>query len=137
MAHTKARLGMVAVSAAGSSYTDVGGLISVDYDEGDEAIDSTDFDSEGNKEVVGGEKQSTLSLSFHRDEADSGQDIIRTAKQAGNLLYFRVRPYEAGSADQFIAQFLITSLKNSSARNALVECSLEAQSSGAITHSTQ
>lgn len=137
MAHTKSRLGKLAVSAAGSAYTDVGGVISIDYDEGTEAIDTTDFDSGGNKEAVSGENQSTLSVSFHRDEADSGQDIIRTAKQAGNLLYIRYRPYELAGADQFIAQYVLTSLKNSSARNALVECSLEAQSSGAITHSTQ
>lgn len=137
MAHTKSRLGKLAVSAAGSVYTDVGGIISLDYDEGTDEIDTTDFDSAGNKENVSGENQSTLSASFHRDEADSGQDIIRTAKQAGALLYFRYRPYESAGADQFIFTATITSLKNANARNALVECSMEAKSSGAITHSTQ
>ena len=137
MAHTKGRSGMLAVSAAGSAYTDVGGLQSVDYDEGTEEVDATDFDSAGNKENCAGESQSSLSAVWLRDEADSGQDIVRAAKQAGSLLYFRYRPVEVGSADQFIFQGLITSLKNGNARNALVEQSMEAASSGAITHSTQ
>lgn len=138
MGRTLGRVGMLSVSTDGIvAYVDVGAITALDYSEADEAVDDTSFDSDGHKESVAGESQSSLSATWNRDEADAGQDVVRTAKQAKAKMWFRYRPTVAASADQMTFCGQINSLKNSNGRNALVEQSLEVSSSGAITHDTQ
>lgn len=137
MAHTKGRLGKIAVSTDGVSYTDVGGVNSLSSSDDAEEIDATDFDSAGFKEGEYGETQISLSVTVLRDEADAGQDIVRTAKNAKNLLYCRYRPYENAGSDQKIFQATVVTLGESNERNALVEETYEFRSSGTVTYSTQ
>jgi hypothetical protein len=137
MAHKAGRLGKVAVSAAGSVYTDVGGVFSAEATTNHDQIDATDFDSLGYKEQQYGETQVSFNVQFHRDEADAGQDIIRTAAQGKSALYIRYRQEETAGAKQITAQVTINSLNDSNARNQLVDQTLDAISTGTPTFDTQ
>ncbi|MHA2248413.1 MAG: phage tail tube protein [Candidatus Hodarchaeales archaeon] len=103
--------GKLAVSAAGSSYTDVGGVLSASISTAHGKVDVSDWDSAGWKENLVGYAELTLSFEHNYDEADAGQDIIRTAVQGRTQLYFRLRAGgdASGVGDEIIGLFLIDS----------------------------
>lgn len=137
MALTSGRAGKLAVSAAGVTYTDVGDITNIEYNESHETEDKTTFDSAGYKESGYGETQATLSVTFRRDESDAGQDIIRTSNEAKSAIYYRVRMYENSGANQKTFQGKINGLSNTNARNEVVEQKLDVESTGTITSNTQ
>ena len=136
MGHTKGRSGALAVDDGGG-YDDVGGVTSMSLSTSHDSIDETDFDSNGYKESAYGESQLTLSVTYLRDEADAGQDALRAASSGKTTVAARYRMVVAGGADQVIFTAKVNSLERSNERNADVEESVELESSGAITYSTQ
>jgi predicted secreted protein len=103
--------GKLAVSAAGGAYTDVGGVTEAAISNARGKIDVTDWDSGGWKENLAGFGELTLTFTHNYDEADAGQDIIRTAANAGTQLYFRFRAVgdSSGVGDEIIAKYLMDS----------------------------
>ena len=132
--------GKLAVSAAGSVYTDVGGVTECSIGTATGKIDVSDWDSAGWKENLVGLSELTLSFTHNYDEADAGQDILRTAANAGTQLYFRFRPAGTGSGslDEIIALYLIDSYDAPSSPNeGAVTGSASCSSTGAPTFQQQ
>jgi len=131
--------GKLAVSAAGSVYTDVGGVTEVGFSHARGKIDVSDWDSSGWKENLVGFGEITLSFTHNYDEADAGQDIIRTAANAGSQLYFRYRPGGDGSGtkDEMIGKYMLDSYEDSSPNEGAVTSSGSASSTGAPTFQAQ
>jgi hypothetical protein len=139
MAHLVGFGGKLAVSAAGSSYTDVGDVTECSVSTSHGKVDVSDWDSSGWKENLVGFAELTISFTHNYDEADAGQDIIRTAVQGRTQLYFRYRPGGDGSgtADEIIAQCLIDSYEDSSPNEGAVTSSGTASSTGTPTFQQQ
>lgn len=137
MSKVSGRLGKLAVSTDGSAYTDVGEVTSITPGGSHETEDATSFSSSGNKENDYGESQHSLSVDYLYDEADGGQDIIRTSFQNKTKLYYRYRPAgDTTDTEQRVFQGKIDSLETSNQRNAKVASKLQVVSSGAVTYST-
>jgi predicted secreted protein len=136
MAHTKGRLGQLAVDDGGGFDT-VGGITSMSLSSSHDTIDETDFDSAGYKESAYGETQLTISVTYLRDEADAGQDALRAADSGKTTVSARYRPTVAAGADQITFTAKVNSLERSNERNADVEETVELESSGSITYDTQ
>lgn len=136
MAHTKGRLGALAVDDGGG-FDDVGGITSMSLDEAHDTIDETDFDSGGYKESAYGETQLTLSVTVLRDEADAGQDAMRAASSGKTTVTARYRPTVASGADQISFTAKVNSLGRGNERNADAEETYELESSGTPTYDTQ
>jgi predicted secreted protein len=131
--------GKLAVSAAGSVYTDLGGVTECSVATATGKIDVTDWDSAGWKENLVGLAELTISFTHNYDEADAGQDILRTANQGRTHLYFRYRPGgdASGVGDEIIAKYLIDSYEDSSPNEGAVTSSGSASSSGTPTFQQQ
>jgi predicted secreted protein len=139
MGDVKGFSGKLAVSAAGSSYTDVGGVTAAVISNARGKIDVTDWDSAGWKENLAGFGELTLTFTHNYDEANAGQDIIRTAAQAGSQLYFRYRPGGdgSGSLDETIGLYNIDSYEDSSPNEGAVTSSGSCSSTGTPTFQQQ
>lgn len=138
MAKSRGRLGTVTVDdGVVASPENVGGIVSIDWSWPFDVIDCTSFDSAGNKEVEYGERQATLSLTLRLDEANAGQDLVADAHEGPTTLTVVYSPEAATGRKQYSFTGLVTSFEISNARNEVVEASVEIQSSGAITVSTQ
>ena len=138
MSDVKGFDGKLAVSAAGSVYTDVGGVTECSLSTAHGKIDVTDWDSAGWKENLVGLSELTLSFTHNYDEADTGQDIIRTANESPAQLYFRYRPMGDGSTQrEVIAKYNIDSYEDSSPNEGAVTSSASCSSTGAPTFQNQ
>jgi len=138
MADITARSGKLDVSTDGVTYTDIGGIKDYDlsYDGG--TIDVTDFDSAGWTELLAGIRSASISLTMNYDEADAGQDKIRTGNENGSILYWRIRPRGDGTGlQETIFQGIITGLSESGATDGAVECSVDVATTGAPTIQNQ
>ena len=136
MAKVSGRSGKLAVSTDGSAYTEVGEVESIRLTSSHEDEDPTSFTSAGYKEADYGETQLSLAATYKYDEADAGQDIIRTSNQNKTRIYYRVRP--AGNTtgnEQIVFQGKIDSLETPNERNAKVTCSLQVKSHATPTYS--
>ena len=131
--------GKLAASADGVTYTDVGGVTEAGISNARGKIDVTDWDSAGWRENLAGFGELTLTFTHNYDESNAGQDIIRTAAQAGNQLYFRYRPAGDGSGtkDEVIGKYLLDSYEDSSPNEGAVTSSGSASSTGAPTFQQQ
>lgn len=139
MADVTARIGKIAVSADDVTYTDLGGLTDYDLTRTDgETIDVTDFDSNGWKEHLVGLAGGSASFTLNWDEADAGQDIVRTANSARTQIYYRIRPAgDASGAVEYIWQGTITSFGISGAVDGKVELSFDVEFTGEATEQDQ
>jgi predicted secreted protein len=137
MAHAVGKSSKLAVSTDGISYTDVGGLTSVDSDQANDTADTSDFDSAGHKEQVYTFDQNKLSVSGHIDEADTGFDMLLTSLFSKTILYYRYRPETGSGKKQYVFQGLIESLKHSSPHDGVIDYTLDVSSTGAVTKSNQ
>ena len=139
MGDVKAFDGELAVSAAGSAYTVVGGMTDASLSNSRGKIDVTDWDSAGWKESLPGFGELSLSFTHNYDEAEAGQSIIRTAAQTGAQLYFRYRPAGdltgVGKETIFLAN--LDSYDDGGGGEDKVSSSGSASSSGAPTFQTQ
>ena len=139
MADVTARIGKVAVSTDNVTYTDLGGVKDYDFSRTDgETIDVTDFDSGGWKEHLVGLAGGSVSFTMNYDEADAGQDILRTSNSARTQIYYRIRPMGDNSGDaEYIWQGTITSLTISGSVDSAVEMSADVEFTGTATEQAQ
>jgi hypothetical protein len=138
MADLPTRDSKVAVSAAGTTYTSVGGV----KDIGDWSIqpgkgEVTDKDSGGFKEYLGGDVDMSFSINGNYNEDDAGQGILITAALARTLLYFRFRPSEATGKYEFIARGIVGFKVGSPGNDGACPFSCDVQLSGTPTHQLQ
>lgn len=137
MAKVSGRLGKIAVSDdGGSNYFTIGEVTSIKVtgpQHDDE--DATTFTSAGNKQTDYGETQTALTVDFLYDEADTGQDKVRTSAQNKTKLLYRYRPSgDTSGTEQQTFSGKIDSLSPANERNAKVACSLQLKSDGAVTY---
>lgn len=140
MAHQKGRDGTVEVSSdGGSNYFTIGGITEFSIEPSYETIDATDFDSNGAKESDYGEYQYNLSITMQLDESDNGQDKLLTAADPSSpaKYKYRVRTTSGSGFEQYVFDGKITSFPRNNTRNANVEATVEIESSGTVTRSTQ
>jgi hypothetical protein len=138
MAHSVGRLGSLEISDdGGSNYSTIGGLTNIAPSQSNEPIDSTDLDSGGWKEVEGDLSQLTLSGTLFLDAANAGQTKLLTAKKNKTKPTFRYREKVGSGLNQQVFVGYVTSFDYTNTVGALVECSFEVQSSGAVTESNQ
>ena len=138
MADVRGRDAKLAVSAAGSSYTDVAGAKDVSFSINKEKLDVTDWNSGAWKEHLTGRKTITMSVEANYDEADAGLDIVNASAQADTQIYFRYRPRgDTGGADQMIFKGTIDSFEDSSPNDDAAQVSFSVEATGAVTFSTQ
>jgi len=128
----------VAISAAGSSYTELGEIMSASLSVSDDVADATTNDSGGFKEGMYADSQASLDVTMKYSKADAGQALLYTAKFAKTLYYFRVRPLASAAVEyEFIFQGLITDLTLDASTGDVEELSASIQSSGTITKQVQ
>ena len=137
MSHIIGDVGKIAVSTDGITYIDLGGVTSVDQDITNDAVDTTDFDSLGWKEKLYGNSEASLSITMNYDEVDAGQAILVAAAVGKTGLYFRYRPEELATKDQFIFQGVLTSLSDGSPQGDKVEMTADVESNGVVAKSAQ
>lgn len=138
MADLPSRDSKVAVSAAGSTYTDVGGVKEIgDWSISGSTIDVSDHDSGLFQEFLAGRGSLSFSLSGNYDEADAGQEILYTAAAARTKIYFRFRPKTASGSYEYIAQGIVTGFKSSGPDDAAVPFAVDVQLSGSPTRQAQ
>jgi len=137
MADLPGRSSLVYVSAAGSTYTQVYGVKELDFGISREADETTDHDSAGWKTSTPGLGSLSLSISGNYDEADSGQDIMRTSIIAGSVIYFKFRPAVGTSYKEAVAQGVITGFKITPGNSGVIPFSAEVQLTGALTWTAQ
>ncbi len=138
MGDIPARFGKFSVSAAGSVFTALGGVTNVTDSQSGDAIDVTDFDSEGWREFLVGLQGKTMSLTLNYDEAEGGQDIVRTSAENGTIIYYKWRPRGDGvGLLETTVQAVITAIEDTSAVDSKVEMTLELQVSGKPTIAAQ
>ena len=139
MADVRGRDAKIAVSAAGSVYTDLAGAKDVTFSVDQSTVDVTDFVSGSWTEHLVGRKTVTISITANYDEADAGIAIVEASWQGGTQIYFRYRPMgdASGVSDELIAKGTITSLEDASPNEDATEVSIEAQVTGAVTAQQQ
>lgn len=136
MAKVSGRLGKIAVSDdGGSNYFTIGEVTSIKPSIAHDDEDATSFTSAGNKQTDYGESQTALTVDFLYDEADTGQDKVRTSAQTKTKLLYRYRPAgDTTGTEQQTFSGKIDSLSPANERNAKVACSLQVKSDGAVTY---
>lgn len=123
--------GKLAVSTTDSGYTDVGGMTQASVSINRNLIDTSDWDVDWVTNLVG---RGSIALSFthNYDEADAGQDIIRTASEAGTQIWFRYRPMGDGAGQkEFRMQGTLESYDDTSPNDDKVESTGSVTSNGA------
>lgn len=137
MADLPARDAMAAISAAGSTYTSIGGVKDCSLSGSVDKEDKTDHDSGTNKESAPGRSEFTMSISGNYDNADSGQALVRTAFFGKTIYYWRFRPSTATGAYEGFAQGYVTSYQAQAGNDGFVQFTAEVQLTGAITWQAQ
>lgn len=139
MADIKGSAAKLAASSDGVSYTDVGGVKDISLSHSAGTIDVNDFDQATWDQHLVDRMNAVLNATMNYDEADAGQDLIRTAATTGAQYYFRYRPAGdgSGSKDEIILQGTITSMEDTSADGSPAEMSVSVQSTGAVTYQQQ
>jgi len=127
----------VAVSAAGSSYTEIANIQSVTLSKNQDVADITNNDSAGAKESLKADYQYSAKIDVVYDPADSGQDLLMTGSEASTAYYFRFRPKALATVDEFIFQGWITSMEWSGSTGEGEMLSVSIESTGAVTRSAQ
>lgn len=135
MAAIASRNSTIRVSTDGITYTALGKVSDYDVSHDGETIEITNNDSSGYKEFLGGLSSATISVSFFYDEADAGQDIVRTSNEGRTTIYYEIRPGGAGVGNrEIIWQGIITSMSDpSGSTSGAAECSIDVQCTGSPT----
>lgn len=138
MAENKARLGKLAVSTDGNSYTDVGELTSCNISFDKDRADATSYDDSGYKNEVAVLQMVTVSGEGNYDETDAGQVILLTALNNQTAIYFRWRPLgtDVGSNKEWIFQSEPTGSVDGDV-GSVATFSFDAPSKGTVTYQTQ
>lgn len=133
MAHTLGRQGDILIGG-----TVVGGVVSLTSNIAHDHADSTDFDSAGWKEKMYDESEVTWSVECLRDEADTGQDNLRTAATGKTAVTLDYRPYNNAGADQYelTTNAFVSSHEVTNTRGEVVKDKYDLVSSGAVTFGT-
>lgn len=121
----------------GGSYTDLGKVLSGSLSQSADVADETNNDSSGFKEGKYADEQASLDVTMKYDEANTGQMAVLAARASKVILYYRVRPQETGSANQWRFLGLITDLTVDFSTGDVEEMSLSIESTGTITEDTQ
>jgi len=137
MADLTATDSKLAISAAGSTYTDIAGIKELSINGSVDKYDKTDHDSGSSKESGPGRSEHTISCSGNYDEADAGQGLLRTAYFGKTVYYFRARPATATGAYGAVAQGFVTSYKVTMGNDGYVQFSADIQLTGSLTWAAQ
>lgn len=124
-------------SDGGSNYTLFGGATDVSLSGSQDAYDVTSKDSSLYKEYLAGRKTATLDVSCFWDEADAGQDIVRTAFFAGTNVYVRFYLTTASGAVKYESNAIITSYAPSSPNDDVSTMDISFQLTGSFAEGTQ
>lgn len=124
-------------SDGGSNYTLFGSATDVSLSGSQDTYDTTTKDSSLYKEAIAGRKSATLDVSCFWDEADAGQDIVRTAFFAGTNVYVKFYLRTASGAVQYISDSIITSYAPSSPNDDVSTMDISFQLTGSFAESTQ
>jgi hypothetical protein len=137
MSDVKGFDGKLAVSTDNITYTDIGGMTQASISIGHSLIDTSDWDVGWTTNLVG-RGSITLSFTHNYDEADAGQDIVRTASEQGTQIYYRYRPMgDVSTQKEFIMQGTLESYDDTSPNDDKVESSGSVTSTGAPTIQAQ
>lgn len=131
MAKASGRTGTLEASTDDNSYSTVGEIDDISWSLAHDTEDATSFTSAGNKESDYGETQATLSVSYKRDAADAGQDLIRASAEGKTKIYYRYKPTGSGDTHKFLGK--IDSIEKANKRNEKVMETVKIVSSGTIT----
>lgn len=136
MAENKARLGKLAVSTDGVSYSDVGELTSCNISFDKDRADATSYDDSGYKNEVAVLQMATVSGEGNYDETDAGQVILLTALNNQTAIYFRWRPLGDAVVKEWIFQSEPTGSVDGDV-GSVATFSFDAPSKGTVTYQTQ
>ena len=123
-------------SDGGTSWTPVGKVKDVDFPNEGDKVDSTTNDDGGYKAESEGLKQRSLSFPCNYDSDDAGQNMIRTADEAGTQLYWRYRPRGNVAGEREHKFYGIPKADGSTPTADMAEMTVTVMSSGVVTHST-
>jgi hypothetical protein len=136
MAENKARVGELAVSTDGSSYSDVGHVLSCNIAFDKNKADITDYDDAGYVRETTITQRATISGECNYDPTDAGQAILLTALHGQTAIYFRY--YPKGNTGGF-PKYIFTSEPTGSVdgdQGGVLTLSFDAPSDGTVTAST-
>lgn len=141
MTDTKGSAVTVAVSAAGSSYTDITGLTDASINEAWGEVSANDFDEPNWEQSLIDRGVAIVSGAYNYDESDAGQQIIRTAGESTPPVQFfiRYRPTGDGSGvkNEIIFKCQLQSHDTANADGSLVATSFSVKSVVAPTFQQQ
>lgn len=122
---------------AGSTYTAVGNIKSVDFPLSVNAVDSTDNDDSGNKTYLAGDFDGSASVTFNYDPADAGQVILLTNFLSKTTLTWRYRPTVGSTLPQFVFNGLLTEHPVPASHESVIEVAASIQITAGVTKSAQ
>ena len=129
----------IAISAADSdaSYTEVGYIKNVDFNDANENVSARDNDSGIYDELIYTMKSLTVSVTCNDDKADAGQLAVQAMHEGQLYRYFRVRPRATSGERQRIFRALTNSYNETGGTDDIKELTFEIVSTGTVTYSNQ
>lgn len=126
----------VAISAADSdaSYTEIGEIKSVTFDDVKQTVDATTNDDAPNMTSLYTLNQATVAVTVAYDKSDAGQLAVQQMNEGRLFRFIRARPNNATGERERIFRALITGYSESGATAALKELSVTFTSDGAVTY---
>lgn len=121
-----------------ASDEDLGKVLNGTMDISTDIADATTNDSSGFKEGEYADQQMSVDVTMKFDAANAGQQlIIDEVCTNRSKLYIRIRPIEAGGAEQWLALCTIDSMTLDFSTGEVEELSFTASSSGTVSNTTQ
>lgn len=137
MAKKVSRLASVYVSTDDVTYTKIGRMASGTLSRTTGTEEATDYDSGDDEEFEHGFRNSTLQIECNRDDADTGQEMVKTSHDDQTKLYYRWRYQDNVGDDEFVQQGLVTNFDDKNTKKQLQGLSISVQLSGAETTQAQ